>query len=120
MGQDTEDRGMTVIERGARALALEQSGVDEWDALDEAFQERLKEQVRAVVGAIREPSEGMVATVVQAVGDPTPDQWALGERANATLTTTNMLGETACAEVVRDWQAMIDAALTENERRSDA
>lgn len=49
----------TIIELGARALAKSQSGVDEWDSLDEAFQENLKDHVRAVLGAMREPSEAM-------------------------------------------------------------
>lgn len=58
----------------------------------------------------REATAEMVAVVVQQVGDPTPEQWAIGERANALLTAPNMLGETACAEVARDWTAMINAA----------
>lgn len=59
---------MSPIEKGARALALSQSGVDEWDALDEAFQENLKEHVRAVLEALREPSEGMVDAAHLAIG----------------------------------------------------
>ena len=51
---------MTPLEKGARALALSQSGVDDFDALDEAFQENLKEHVRAVLeGAFREPNEAV-------------------------------------------------------------
>jgi hypothetical protein len=42
---------LTPIERAARALALKQSGVDEWDALDEAFQQQLIETARAVIDA---------------------------------------------------------------------
>jgi hypothetical protein len=106
------DDEMSPIERAARALvdADAEAIEDEVEPTSRVWAGRL---VRAVLQAIRVPSEGMVAAVVQQVGDPTPDQWEIGERANAILTETNMLGETACAEVVRDWQAMIDKALEE-------
>lgn len=44
-----------IIDRAARALALAESGVDEFDALDDAMQDTLRENVRAVLEAIREP-----------------------------------------------------------------
>lgn len=81
----------TIIERAAKALAKAQSGVDVYDALDEGMQDTLRENVRAVVEAMREPSERMAkAGAADMPGNTTPPHVA----------------ETA-------WQAMIDAALAE-------
>ena len=78
---------MTPITRAARALAKQQSGTDDYDALDPALQDALKDEVRAVLGAVREPSEGMAdAGYVHYNEDEGP--W-------------------------RVFEAMIDAALTE-------
>ena len=89
---------MTPLEKGARALALSQSGVDDFDALDEAFQENLKEHVRAVLEAIREPSIEMEHAAMNAARandpvllPPCRELWASG----------------------RIWTAMLCAALTE-------
>jgi hypothetical protein len=51
---------MTPLDTMARALTLSQSGADCFDALDEAMQESLRENVRAVLAALREPSEEML------------------------------------------------------------
>lgn len=75
-----------ILHQAARALAKAQSGVDDWDGLDPAFQATLIENARAVLEAIREPSEGMVA----ALGNGEAAKWARGT-----------------------WRAMIDAALAE-------
>jgi|TARA_R100000501_G_scaffold7881_3_gene16422 hypothetical protein len=47
---------VTQIERAARALAKAQSGTGNWESLDERLQQTLKNQVRAVLKAIRIPS----------------------------------------------------------------
>ena len=49
------ETSMTPIERAARALAIAESGVDEWNQLDDDFQEAFKDSVRAVLKALREP-----------------------------------------------------------------
>lgn len=46
-----KDAMVGMIERGARQLALSQSGVDEWDNYDPAFQTQLKQQAEAVLRA---------------------------------------------------------------------
>lgn len=76
----------SMIETAARALAKQQSGTDDFDALDEGLQETLKAEVRAVLGAVREPSDSMA----EAGRFPAEDD-----------------GPVAC------WTAMIDAALAE-------
>jgi hypothetical protein len=86
---------MSPIDRAARALALAQSGVDEFDALDEGMQETLRQNVRAVVRAIREPSEGMAQAGFDAEAT-----------ANAHKTQPHHV-------VPAVWQAMIDAALAD-------
>lgn len=42
---------MTILDQAARALALSQSGVDEFDALDEHQQQTLRENAAAVLRA---------------------------------------------------------------------
>lgn len=95
---------MSPIERAARALAA---------LADDSDWQIYEQDARAVLQAIREPSEGMVASAVQIVGDPGADNWALAERVCEQLGSQSVNGETACAELARDWQAMIDAALSE-------
>lgn len=84
-----------IIEAGARALALAQSGVDEFDALDEGFRETLRENVRAVLRAIREPTDHMLISGRAPL--PEHDEPLLEDAENC-------------------WQAMIDAALAEGQR----
>jgi hypothetical protein len=68
----------------------------------------LKRHGFAIVPVV--PTVEMLAAVVQQVGDPSPEAWALAERAvGGTLGLPNMAGEQACAELVRDWQNMIEA-----------
>ena len=81
---------MSMIERAAKALAQAQSGVDVYDALDEGMQETLKENARAVLEAVREPSEGMARAMLANVPEGS-DPGAFGAA----------------------WYGMIDAALAE-------
>jgi hypothetical protein len=50
----------TPLIRAARALSKHQSGVDDFDSLDEALQDALIEGLRVVLGAVRVSSEGSV------------------------------------------------------------
>lgn len=100
---------MRPIERAARAVA-EYTGQRMPQQGDIVTCEGI---VRVVLRALREPAPAIIAHVVQQVGDPTPEQWELGERACALNGVPSMNGDTACAELARDWQAMIDAALKE-------
>ena len=50
---------MSPLEAVARALAKHQRGTDDFDALEEALQEVLKDTVRVVLEALRVPSEDM-------------------------------------------------------------
>jgi hypothetical protein len=49
---------MTMLERAARVLAS--SFGDDWDDLSEEIRESLRDDIRAVLQVIREPSEAMV------------------------------------------------------------
>ncbi|WP_232494900.1 hypothetical protein [Novosphingobium kaempferiae] len=80
---------MDMIDRAARALAKEQSGVDVWDGLDAELQNDLRRDVR---------------TVLEAMRDPEPDFGIPGER---------LLGDARGHSVSRNdmtdaWTAMID------------
>ncbi|VWX50753.1 conserved hypothetical protein [Novosphingobium sp. 9U] len=61
---------MTSIERAARAFATSASGVDEWDALDLATQERLKNAVISALSAIREPTSPALRAGARAARRP--------------------------------------------------
>jgi len=50
----------TPLHRAARALMKSQSGVDDFDALDDEMQKGLLDDVRAVLSAMREPNEVMI------------------------------------------------------------
>lgn len=90
----------------------------DWEELPDLHKVLALSQARAALSAIREthaivprtPTEAMVAAVVQQVGDPTNEQWALAEKTVDSLTGPSMEGDIACAEVIRDYQAMISAA----------
>lgn len=57
------------------------------------------------------PTVEMVAAVVTQTDDPAPDEWALAERAvGGLLGLPNVAGEQACAELIRDWRNMLEAA----------
>jgi len=62
----------------------------------------------------REPTPEMVAATLPMAAQPTRQQVAIAKRALALLPPIRVeqyfQGETAAAELVRDWQAMIDAA----------
>jgi len=75
----------TPLYRAARALMKSQSGVDDFDALDDEMQKGLLDDVRAVLAAVREPSEAM---------------WDAGFEIYPKYQEEH-------------WQAMIDAALAE-------
>lgn len=106
---------MTMIERAARALEaqvdLRLAHMTGRQMVDDGT--IFPVLARAVLQAIREPTVAMVMDAVQQVGDPSPDNWALGELACASIGGPSMNGERACAELIRDWQAMIDRALEE-------
>jgi hypothetical protein len=81
---------MTPLEKAARALlASESNGEKPWDDLDAITRGAFLRDARAVLQAIREPSEAMVSAAAPHVFDQ-----------------SRMSAE--CA-----WQAAIDAALTE-------
>lgn len=77
---------MTPLRKAARAKVLIESGSDDFDALSEELQEQVIESVKAVLMAIREPSEAMVMA-----GDEQPVLDGSDKR----------------------WRAMIDAAIAE-------
>lgn len=116
---------MTTLEKAARALAdLDIRAKRKWDTSEEDLERLLpggidycwreyQPQALAVLNAIREPSDEAVAAVVQKVGDPSPDNWAQAERVVVALSGPDMDGETACAELARDWVNMIDQILSE-------
>lgn len=95
---------MTVIERAARALlASESNGEKLWDDLDVVTRGAFLRDARAVIQAIREPSESMVAAV---------DGHSYGQpRAVYALEEANGRPAELLPEV---WKAMIDAALAES------
>lgn len=49
------------LTRAARALAKAQSGVEDFDLLDDEMQDTLRDNVRAVLEAIREPTDHMLS-----------------------------------------------------------
>jgi hypothetical protein len=63
--------------------------------------------IAEVFDALATPSPAMVGAVVQQVGDPSPDDWALAELTVEAIGGPRMEGERACAELLRDWQAML-------------
>lgn len=70
----------------------------------------------AVLDALMEPDEGMIAAALPHVDAPSYEQQQLGKRALTLLPPVRIeqrfKGEVAASEMVRDWQAMIDAACT--------
>lgn len=90
--------GTNTLDKCARALAHSQCGEDCFDALEPEAQEGLRENVRAVLQAIREPSEAMIAAFVdKALHD-------------------DVLSHGGWPGYARDqWKAMVDAALAEGE-----
>jgi hypothetical protein len=68
----------------------------------------------AAIRAMRDPDPRMVAAALPLIQHPTDEQRAIGKAALALLPPVRVeqhfLGEQAAADLVRDWQAMIDAA----------
>lgn len=122
---------MDLIERVARVIAAEQG--DDFDLCFESkadwtasrgiapghrfrdinepmkpdFLCAAKGAIAEVLDAMMEPSEGIVAQVVQQVGDPSPEAWAIGDAVALKLGGPQVDGAWASAELVRDWQAML-------------
>lgn len=110
-GQLRSDPMTDVLTLAARALARSQAGFECYDDLEPEAQEQLKETVREVLKAIREPSEAMVdmgaiAASRNDVDFRVDDVLPYGE-SDASF-RAEWRGEMSLA-----WRAMIDAALTE-------
>lgn len=93
---------MTPLERAARALYDRLPHVVEWDDLSQSAKDENIAVARAVLEAIREPSEGMVREGCLA-------DFPGGRFGEATFTEAH-IGEDDAPVI---WQAMIDAALSE-------
>ena len=67
----------------------------------------------AALTAMRNCTPEMIAAALPTVGNPTMEQTAIGSKAIELLprTSRDALGIRIAAEMVRDWQAAIDAAL---------
>jgi len=65
----------TPLHRAARALMKSQSGVDDFDALDDEMQAGLIEDVKAVLDELFEPSDQMILVGVGELSDnPDPKE----------------------------------------------
>lgn len=88
-----------------------------WDAITPLAKAAMFVRARGAIAAMREPDPRMVAATLPLIAEPTHEQRELGKRALALLPSVRIeqhyKGEIAAAEVVRDWQQMIDAALAE-------
>lgn len=93
----------TIIIAAKRALVKRRCGVDDLDALEPEFVEQIEADVRAVLGAVREPTSAMVeeGAGVIPVGQ--------GEE----------IGPLNYSDAAKCWRAMIDAALAEPNRILD-
>lgn len=114
----------SMVERVARALCdddqarrfADQEGDDSYDCSTEYVQRYWQQLARAALTAMLDATPGMLAATVKQVGDPSPENWAMAERVVlGTLGIPHAAGEAAVAELARDWQAMISAALNEGE-----
>lgn len=92
------DKGMKMglIDRAAKALALAQSG-DDWDNLAPEVQARFKENVRAVLDALRDPDEVMAEAGAEIICNVGPFESAAAHANDA----------------VNTWRFMIDALRSE-------
>lgn len=91
---------MSSIEQAARALAASEGRLDAWELLAPASQENLKNRVRIVLNAIREPDINMIeagAEIVRHVGPHESDEAHLGDAANV-------------------WRFMIDVLVGKNDK----
>lgn len=85
---------MSLVERGARALAASTMGSD-WDTLDAPLREKLKDDVRAVVRALRDPDARMKEAGAEIISNVRPSE---SEEAHLN-------------DAANTWRFMIDAAL---------
>lgn len=88
---------MTAIDMAARALVAARGGADDYDGLAPARQAVLKGEVRAILQAIRDPSERMTgagAEIIRNVHQGESDEAFRSDAANT-------------------WRFMIDAVLDE-------
>lgn len=60
---------MDLIEHAARALAKEQSGIEQWDGLDPELQEDLKRDVRTVLSALLDATPEVGIPAEKLLGD---------------------------------------------------
>jgi hypothetical protein len=84
---------MTPINRAARALVLQESGVDDFDGLSPELQAQVIESVKAVLMAVREPDPVMTHAGADFI-----------RKAHSEDGHANFDGDAANA-----WRAMIDA-----------
>lgn len=68
---------------------------------------------RAAIEAMREPTPHMVAQTCVWTADATVEQASIGAAAMRQMAETDERGLIAATEVARDWQTMIDTALSE-------
>ncbi|KPH66864.1 hypothetical protein [Novosphingobium sp. ST904] len=86
---------MNMLERAARALANCQHGPDCWEGLDDDLQVQLIEEARAVIEAVREPSEEM-------------------SRAGEKLLSDERMHSISHIDMHDSWVVMVDALLHKN------
>jgi len=71
--------------------------------------------VRAVLEALRNPTPETVASVLPRIQSPTTEQQSIGAAAVRLLGEEQPVAFVVAGEMVREWQAMIDAGLAEGE-----
>jgi len=87
----------TPLRRAALALMQSRGGVGEFDGLDEKTRNGLLQDVRAVLAAVREPSQLMVEAGAEIVKNVHVEE----------------SDEAFASDAVNTWRYMIDAALSE-------
>lgn len=95
----------------ARALALSQSGEDCFDALEPEAQEALRENVRAVLRTLREPSEAMIEAAAETPGmKAASNAMAMHQARGYGFDKGSFVDGSPLQQA---WHAMVDAALAE-------
>lgn len=112
-----------IVERVARGIhagieaTLPERVRQSWDAITPLTKQAMFARARGAIAAMRDPDPRMIAATLPLISEPSHEQRELGKRALALLPPVRIeqhhKGEIAAAEVVRDWQQMIDAALGE-------
>lgn len=108
-----------MIERCAQAMCddpetRKMAGQENAPSFDDSaphVQEYWRGIARAVLTALREPTPGMVASTIVKVENPTQEQREIASDALKSMNHFSPIGLTLAADLVRDWQNMIDAAL---------